>query len=72
MKKPLADQISAVQWCVDLLDSTVCVRAALKDPTVPILADHAEGLKQALATLRALEPHVDEMREVIRKSRGRE
>lgn len=70
MKKTLQEQICALDYAHRWLESEVVVRGVLKDPTVPVLADHAEGLRQALATLRALEPVVDEMREVIRKSRG--
>lgn len=70
MKKTLSEQMRALEYCRALLESSVAVRAALNDATVPYLADHLEGVTQALATLRALEPVVEEMREVIRKSRG--
>lgn len=70
MKKTLSEQIAGLEYCHRLLESTVAVRTALKDPTVPLIADYAESVTQALATLRALEPVVDEMREVIRRSRG--
>lgn len=70
MRKTLHEQICALDYAHRWLDSEVVVRAALKDPTVPLLADHAEGLRQALLTMRALEPVADQMREVIRKSRG--
>jgi hypothetical protein len=71
MKKTLREQISALDYSHRWLTTEVAVKAAFGDESSKLIEDYADGVAAALATLRALEPVQDEMRDVIRKSRGK-
>ena len=71
MRKTLREQIADVEWSVGLMSNIITLRRALKDPTVPELENHLAGLQAAFESLQAIEPIADEMREAIRRYRGK-
>ncbi len=63
--------IEREEYCVDILQQTAALRAAVDALSVLVLEDHIAGCVRTAAERGEAEAYVDEVMDVVRRSLGR-
>ena len=67
----IARMIEREEYCVDILQQTAALRAAVDALSVLILEDHVSGCVRTAAQRGEAEAYVDEVIDVVRRTLGR-
>jgi len=67
----IARMIEREEYCVDILQQTSALRAAVDALSVLILEDHVQGCVRAAAERGDADQYVDEVIDVVRRTLGR-
>ena len=67
----IARMIEREEYCVDILQQTAALRAAVDALSVLVLEDHVAGCVRTAAERGEAEAYVDEVMDVVRRSLGR-
>jgi len=67
----IARMIEREEYCVDILQQTAALRAALDSVGIMILEDHVRGCVRTAAERGESEEYVDEVVDVVRRALGR-
>ena len=67
----IARMIEREEYCVDILQQTAALRAAVDSVSIMILEDHVRGCVRTAAEQGASEQYVDEVIDVVRRAIGR-
>jgi DNA-binding FrmR family transcriptional regulator len=67
----IARMIEREEYCVDILQQTAALRAALDSVSIMILEDHVRGCVRTAAERGESDAYVDEVVDVVRRTLGR-
>ena len=67
----IARMIERVEYCVDILQQTSALRAAVVAVSLLVLEDHVQGCIRSAAERGDAEQYVDEILDVVRRTLGR-
>jgi DNA-binding FrmR family transcriptional regulator len=67
----IARMIEREEYCVDILQQTAALRAAVDAVSLLILEDHVQGCVRTAAERGEADAYVDEILDVVRRSLGR-
>jgi len=67
----VARMIEREEYCVDILQQTAALRAALDAVSILILEDHVQGCVRTAAARGEADQYVDEIVDVVRRTLGR-
>jgi DNA-binding FrmR family transcriptional regulator len=67
----IARMIEREEYCVDILQQTAALRAAVDALSMLILEDHVQGCVRSAAERGEADRYVDEVMEVVRRTIGR-
>jgi len=67
----IARMIEREEYCVDILQQTAALRAALDAVSIMILEDHVQGCVRTAAERGEADRYVDEVIDVVRRTLGR-
>jgi DNA-binding FrmR family transcriptional regulator len=67
----IARMIEREEYCVDILQQTAALRAAVDALSVLILEDHVQGCVRTAAERGEADRYVDEVVDVVRRTLGR-
>ncbi len=67
----IARMIEREEYCVDILQQTTALRAAVDALAILILEDHVRGCVRTAAELGEADAYVEEVLDVVRRSLGR-
>ena len=67
----IARMIEREEYCVDILQQTAALRAALDAVSIMILEDHVQGCVRSAAERGEADMYVDEIVDVVRRTLGR-
>ena len=67
----IARMIEREEYCVDILQQTAALRAALDSLSILVLEDHVQGCVRTAAERGEADKYVDEVIDVVRRTLGR-
>lgn len=67
----IARMIEREEYCVDILQQTAALRAAVDSFSILILEDHVQGCVRTAAEQGEADQYVDEVIDVVRRTLGR-
>jgi len=67
----IARMIEREEYCVDILQQTAALRAAVDAVSILILEDHVQGCVRSAAERGEADKYVDEVVDVVRRTLGR-
>jgi DNA-binding FrmR family transcriptional regulator len=67
----IARMIEREEYCVDILQQTAALRAAIDAVSILILEDHVQGCVRSAAERGEADKYVDEVVDVVRRTLGR-
>jgi len=67
----IARMIEREEYCVDILQQTAALRAAIDAVSIMILEDHVQGCVRTAAERGEADRYVDEVVDVVRRTLGR-
>jgi DNA-binding FrmR family transcriptional regulator len=67
----IARMIEREEYCVDILQQTAALRAAVDALSILVLEDHVQGCIRTAAAQGEADQYVDEVIDVVRRSLGR-
>jgi DNA-binding FrmR family transcriptional regulator len=67
----IARMIERDEYCVDILQQTAALRAAVDALSVLVLEDHVQGCVRTAAEGGKVDEYVDEVIDVVRRTLGR-
>ena len=67
----IARMIEREEYCVDILQQTAALRAAVDAVSILILEDHVQGCVRTAAERGEADQYVDEVVDVVRRTLGR-
>ncbi|HEY8868855.1 MAG TPA: metal-sensitive transcriptional regulator [Candidatus Limnocylindrales bacterium] len=67
----VARMIEREEYCVDILQQTAALRAAVDSLSVLLLEDHVQGCVRTAAERGEAEQYIDEVLDVVRRTLGR-
>jgi DNA-binding FrmR family transcriptional regulator len=67
----ISRMIEREEYCVDILQQTSALRAAVDSLAVLVLEDHVQGCVRTAAQRGEADRYVDEVVDVVRRTRGR-
>jgi len=67
----IARMIEREEYCVDILQQTAALRAAVDAMSILILEDHVQGCVRSAAERGEADRYVDEVIDVVRRTLGR-
>lgn len=67
----IARMIEREEYCVDILQQTAALRAAVDSLSVLVLEDHVQGCVRTAAERGEADQYVDEVIDVVRRTLGR-
>src|SRR5438477_3693297 len=67
----IARMIEREEYCVDILQQTSALRAAVDALSVLVLEDHVQGCVRSAAERGEVDQYVDEVIDVVRRTLGR-
>ena len=67
----IARMIEREEYCVDILQQTAALRAAVDALSILVLEDHVSGCVRTAAAHGAADRYVDEVIDVVRRTLGR-
>jgi DNA-binding FrmR family transcriptional regulator len=67
----IARMIEREEYCVDILQQTAALRAAIDAVSLLVLEDHVQGCVRTAAERGEAEAYVDEVMDVVRRTMGR-
>src|SRR5437899_4278957 len=67
----IARMIERDEYCVDILQQTAALRAAVDATSILVLEDHVRGCVRTAAERGEADAYVDEVLDVVRRSLGR-
>jgi CsoR family transcriptional regulator, copper-sensing transcriptional repressor len=67
----IARMIEREEYCVDILQQTAALRAAVDAVSLLVLEDHVQGCVRTAAERGEADAYVDEILDVVRRSLGR-
>ncbi len=67
----IARMIERDEYCVDILQQTAALRAAVDSVSMLVLEDHVQGCVRTAAERGEADRYVDEVLDVVRRSMGR-
>ena len=67
----IARMIEREEYCVDILQQTAALRAAVDALSVMVLEDHVQGCVRSAAERGEADQYVDEVIDVVRRTLGR-
>ena len=67
----IARMIEREEYCVDILQQTAALRAAVDALSVLVLEDHVQGCVRSAAERGEADKYVDEVIDVVRRTLGR-
>jgi len=67
----IARMIEREEYCVDILQQTAALRAAVDAVSVMVLEDHVQGCVRTAAARGEADRYVDEVLDVVRRTLGR-
>jgi len=67
----ISRMIEREEYCVDILQQTAALRAAIDAVSIMILEDHVQGCVRTAAERGEADQYVDEVLDVVRRTLGR-
>ncbi len=67
----IARMIEREEYCVDILQQTAALRAAVDALSIVVLEDHVQGCVRSAAERGEADQYVDEVIDVVRRTLGR-
>ena len=67
----IARMIEREEYCVDILQQTAALRAAVDSLSILLLEDHVQGCVRTAAARGEADAYVDEVVDVVRRTLGR-
>jgi DNA-binding FrmR family transcriptional regulator len=67
----IARMIEREEYCVDILQQTAALRAAVDAVSIMVLEDHVQGCVRTAAERGEADKYVDEVLDVVRRTLGR-
>jgi CsoR family transcriptional regulator, copper-sensing transcriptional repressor len=67
----IARMVEREEYCVDILQQTAALRAAVDAVSILILEDHVQGCVRTAAERGEADKYVDEVLDVVRRTLGR-
>ena len=67
----IARMIEREEYCVDILQQTAALRAAVDSLSILVLEDHVQGCVRTAAEQGVADQYVDEVVDVVRRTLGR-
>ena len=67
----IARMIEREEYCVDILQQTAALRAAVDSVSILVLEDHVQGCVRTAAERGEADKYVDEVLDVVRRTLGR-
>jgi len=67
----IARMVEREEYCVDILQQTAALRAAVDAVSIMILEDHVQGCVRTAAERGEADKYVDEVVDVVRRTLGR-
>ena len=67
----IARMIEREEYCVDILQQTAALRAAVDAVSIMVLEDHVQGCVRTAAERGEADAYVDEVVDVVRRTLGR-
>lgn len=67
----IARMIEREEYCVDILQQTAALRAAIDAVSILVLEDHIRGCVRTAAELGEADQYADEVLDVVRRTLGR-
>ncbi len=67
----IARMIEREEYCVDILQQTAALRAAVDAVAIMVLEDHVQGCVRTAAERGEADQYVDEVLDVVRRTLGR-
>ena len=67
----IARMIEREEYCVDILQQTAALRAAIDAVSIMVLEDHVQGCVRTAAERGEADQYVDEVLDVVRRTLGR-
>ncbi|HEX5825939.1 MAG TPA: metal-sensitive transcriptional regulator [Candidatus Limnocylindrales bacterium] len=67
----IARMIEREEYCVDILQQTAALRAAVDAVSILVLEDHVQGCVRTAAERGEADKYVDEVLDVVRRTLGR-
>ncbi len=67
----IARMIEREEYCVDILQQTAALRAAVDSLSILLLEDHVQGCVRTAAEMGKADAYVDEVIDVVRRTLGR-
>ena len=67
----IARMIEREEYCVDILQQTAALRAAVDSLSIMVLEDHVQGCVRTAAERGEADQYVDEVIDVVRRTLGR-
>jgi DNA-binding FrmR family transcriptional regulator len=67
----IARMIERDEYCVDILQQTAALRAAVDSVAILVLEDHVQGCVRTAAERGEADAYVDEILDVVRRTLGR-
>ena len=67
----IARMIEREEYCVDILQQTAALRAAVDAVSIMVLEDHVQGCVRTAAERGEADQYVDEVIDVVRRTLGR-
>jgi DNA-binding FrmR family transcriptional regulator len=67
----IARMIEREEYCVDILQQTAALRAAVDAVSIMVLEDHVQGCVRTAAERGEADQYVDEVLDVVRRTLGR-
>jgi DNA-binding FrmR family transcriptional regulator len=67
----IARMIEREEYCVDILQQTAALRAAVDAVALLVLEDHVQGCVRTAAERGEVDAYVDEVMDVVRRTMGR-
>jgi DNA-binding FrmR family transcriptional regulator len=67
----IARMIEREEYCVDILQQTAALRAAIDAVSLLVLEDHIQGCVRTAAERGEADTYVDEVMDVVRRTMGR-
>jgi DNA-binding FrmR family transcriptional regulator len=67
----IARMIEREEYCIDILQQTAALRAAVDSLSIMLLEDHVQGCVRTAAARGEADQYVDEVIDVVRRTLGR-
>ena len=67
----IARMIEREEYCIDILQQTAALRAAIDAVSIMVLEDHVQGCVRTAAERGEADQYVDEVLDVVRRTLGR-